>query len=305
MNETCRLRHFVERQIGSADDVEDYARRALDRRLQKRRIDRKADCVDDAVLALCNADAHVRVAAVFQDGPDVCEVEIDERGRHDKVGNAADTLFQDLVRHAERVRHRRVLRHDLADLLIGNDHDGIDVFSQILNALDGVVHSALAFKLERFRDNGNGENFLIFCDFCNHGSGARTRTASHARGDEQKVRPLDGARKLFLALFGGFPTDFGFCARAETLGPLTADLNLRLCLVARKNLRVGIDGDIFGARDPRLDHAVYGVVARAADADDADFRSSAQRKIVCGSSRRAVARVIPSDKGYVVVEHKF
>ena len=213
-------------------------------------------------------------------------------------------MFEHLVRNAERVRHGGVLGNDFADLFVRNDDDGIDVFPQILDALDRIVHAALALKFEGFRHDGNGQDLFILCDLGDHGRRARTRTAAHTRSNEQEIRSLDGARKLLLALFGSFSADLGLCACTEPLGALSADLDLRLCFVAGKDLCIGIDGDIFGARDAGFDHAVDGVVARAARADHADLGSAAQRKIVrrcrCGS---AAVSPIPSDEGNVFVEH--
>ena len=93
MNEVGSLCDLIQRQVGTADDVEHDARRTLDGRLQKGRIDGKADCIDDTVFALRNADAHVRKPPVLERRSDIRKVEVDERRRDDQICNAADTLL--------------------------------------------------------------------------------------------------------------------------------------------------------------------------------------------------------------------
>ena len=304
MNEAGSFRDLIKRQIGAADNVEDDAGRALDGRLQKRRVDGETDGVDDAVLALRDADAHVRKSPVLERSAYIRKVEVDERGRDDEIGDAADALLEHFIRNAECIRHRGVLGNDLADLLVRNDDDGIDILLQIVDALDRIVHPALALKFKGLGHDGNRQDFFILCDLCNDGSGARSRSAAHSGGNEQKIRPLDVFCKLFLALLGSLSADLGFRARAQSLRALRADLDLLLRLVARKDLCVGIDGNIVGTRDPRLDHAVHGIVAGSAHTDDGDLCSAVGDKIVrCGCCGRTLRAVFSSHKGNIVVEH--
>ena len=53
---------------------------------------------------------------------------------------------------------------------------------------------------------------------------------------------------------------------------LCADVDLHVGVAHQERLRVGIDGDELDARQARVDHAVDGVRATAADADDFDHR---------------------------------
>ena len=72
--------HFVHGQVVAADDVEDDALCALDSRFEQRAVDGEANRFDDPVLALGDADAHVREALILEDGAHIREVEVDERG---------------------------------------------------------------------------------------------------------------------------------------------------------------------------------------------------------------------------------
>ena len=67
--------------------------------------------------------------------------------------------------------------------------------------------------------------------------------------------------------------DLGLCARAQALGQLFADLDLVFRLGLRERLAVGVDGDKFHAAQAVLHHAVDGVIACAAAADDLDARA--------------------------------
>ena len=214
------------------------------------------------------ADAHVRKALVFEDGADVRKVKVDESGIDDEVCNAANTLFEDLVRDAERLDHRRVLGNDAGDLVVGDDDQRIDVFFEIFKPLDRVVHALFAFEIEGLGDDGDGQDLEVACDLRDDRCSARTGTAAHARRDEEQVGVLDRLGERFFALLGSRPAHFGISTRAETLGKSGPDLDLVFRLGQQEDLLVRIDGDIARALDARLDHTVDRVVARAADADD-------------------------------------
>jgi hypothetical protein len=57
-------------------------------------------------------------------------------------------------------------------------------------------------------------------------------------------------------------------ARAEAAGGLGADLHLHVGVRHQERLGVGVDGDELAAGQACVDHAVDGVRAAAADADD-------------------------------------
>ena len=268
LHKRCGRLHFVHRKVVAADDVQNDALRAFDGRSQKRAVDRKAHRLDDPVFALCNADAHVRQALIFQDGAHVRKVEVDERGIDDEVGNTADTLFQDLVRNAERVDHRRIFRDDASDLVVRDYDERIDVFFEIFKPFRRVVHALFAFKVERLGDDGDGQNFQIARDLGDDGSSARAGAAAHARGDEQQIGILDRLGEHLFALFGGSPPHFRLGAGAEALGQGRTDLYFCFRFGKKQYLLVRIDGNITCALDARFDHTVDGVVPRAADADD-------------------------------------
>ena len=62
----------------------------------------------------------------------------------------------------------------------------------------------------------------------------------------------------------------GIGARAEAPRELPPDVELDVGVAHEERLRVGVDGDELDAPQPQLDHAVDGVDAASADADDLD-----------------------------------
>ena len=86
----------------------------------------------------------------------------------------------------------------------------------------------------------------------------------HAYG--KAVAPL---RKIGHVTAGGDDVE-EVRARAEAVGELPADVELRLGVGHEQRLGVGVHGDELHALEPDLDHAVDGVDATAADANDFD-----------------------------------
>ena len=68
---------------------------------------------------------------------------------------------------------------------------------------------------------------------------------------------------------------FGIGAGAEPLGQLGADLQLDRRRIQLQRLQVGVGDDELDAVEPGRHHAVDGVAAAAADADDLDARAGA------------------------------
>src|SRR5262249_13890087 len=69
---------------------------------------------------------------------------------------------------------------------------------------------------------------------------------------------------------GGLAADLGIGAGAEAARHLGADVDLGVGVRHEERLGVGVDGDELHAAQAGVDHAVDGVGAAAADADDLD-----------------------------------
>ena len=149
-----------------------------------------------------------------------------------------------------------------------------------LDALVGLLRAAAALELERHRHDPDGERAELARDPRDDRRGARAGAAALAGGDEDHVRAAQRALDLVVALLGGAAADLRVGARAEALGELAADVDLRRRVAHLELLDVGVDRDEVDLRDPGVHHPVERVQAGAADADDADH----------GEVREALAR---------------
>ena len=107
------------------------------------------------------------------------------------------------------------------------------------------------------------------------GRGAGAGAAALAGGDEDHVRALQRLLDLVAALVGRAVAHLRVGACAEAARELVADLKLDVGVAHLQRLGVGVDGDELHALEAGVDHAVYGVGAAAADADDLDDRQVA------------------------------
>src|SRR5919106_648932 len=88
LDDLGRLVDLEQAEVASAGDVEEDPGRALDRLLEQRARHGVLGGLGGAVLARRLPDAHQRGPGVLHDRADVGEVEVDETGRRDQVGDA-------------------------------------------------------------------------------------------------------------------------------------------------------------------------------------------------------------------------
>ncbi len=171
-----------------------------------------------ALLAGGRADAHEGRAGVRHDGADVREVDVDDAGSGDEVGDALDCLAEDVVAHGERFLEVGVLIGELEELVVRDDDDGVHFFRQVFESLFRELHAVRAFEEERLGDHADSEYALLLCGARHDRRGSRARAAAHAAGDEDHVSALDDILDLRLRLFGRLLADFRIHAGAEALG---------------------------------------------------------------------------------------
>src|SRR5690606_12617176 len=128
-------------EVGSAGDGEQDAPGAVDGRLQQRGGDRHLGRGHRAVVAAGRADAHEGRTGLGHDRLDVGEVQVDQVGGGDEVGDALDTGEQDLVRRLERVEHRDLAVRDGQQPVVGDDDEGVDLFAELGDAVLGLVRA--------------------------------------------------------------------------------------------------------------------------------------------------------------------
>ncbi len=130
--------------------------------------------------------------------------------------------------------------------------------------------AASALEAERPRHDADGERAKAARDARHNGSAARAGAAALARRDEHHVGAAEGLGDLVLVVFGGLAPHLGVGASAKAAREFAADVELDVGIGHEQRLRVGVDGDELGALEAHVDHAVDGVDAAAADADDLD-----------------------------------
>ena len=202
----------------TAGDVEQDPHRALDRLLQQRRGDSDLGRLGGAVLAAGRSDTHQGAAGVAHDRADVSEVEVDEPGNSDQVGDPLDALAQHVVRLAERVDHRRAPLDDRQELLVGDHDQRVDDLPQSVDSLTRLAPALCALELERTRDDADGQRAdLVLRNLRDHRRRARAGAAALARGHEHHVRALQRLLDVIARLGRRREANVRVCTRAEPL----------------------------------------------------------------------------------------
>ena len=207
------------------------------------------------------------IAGVLHYRSDIREIEVDEAGNFYKLGDALDTVEQNLIRHLECLdkSHLLTVVHRL-ELFVGYDNKAVHILGKVFYTLLSLKLLLSALKLERTGDNTDGEYAHILGDSCNYGSGACARSSAHSGSDEYHIRALERVGDNIAALFSRFLAYFRSAACALTLCQLFADLDLVRCAGMSKYLLVRIDSNKLCAEHAAVDHAVDGISAAAADA---------------------------------------
>ncbi len=225
-----------------------------------------------AVLAAGHADAEERGAGVLHDGAHVGEVEVDQTGDRDEVGDALHAVAEDVVGVLERLDDTGVAFHHLQEAVVGDADDRVGDVPEDVDALQGLAQAAIALEAERLGDDGDGHAAELARDLSHDRRAAGARAAAFAGGDEHEVGAAQRGLELVARDLHGFAPDVGVRPAAETVRDLLPDVDLDVGVAHAELLHVGVDGDELDALDARVDHAVDRVRARAADADDLDGR---------------------------------
>src|SRR5215208_311146 len=147
-----RLVHLVEREVATARDRQEDRMRAVHLGLEQRRLDRMRGGIHRARLARAHADPEQSGAGLGHDRSDVREVEVDQARERDQVRDALDALAQDVVRHAERLHHRRLLVEHAQEPRVRDDDQSVDLLRQLLNPALGLLAATRSLEAERLGD---------------------------------------------------------------------------------------------------------------------------------------------------------
>ena len=200
----------------------------------------------------------------------VSKVQIDECRHSNQVADALNALTKHIIRNAEGFQHGGSLADHLQQTIVGDHHQGIHPLLQISNAHFRILHALLAFKGKRLGYHGNGQCTDVPGNLCHDRCCAGAGAAAHACGDEDQVRAFQCLSDFFPALFRCPATHFRYCACAQSLGQLFADLDLRLCIGKCQCLTICIDRNKLYPSESGVHHAVHRIVAAAAAANNLD-----------------------------------
>ena len=145
----CGLVDLEDAEVGSALDRQQHAVGAVDAGFEQRRGDRQLGCLDRAVGAACRSDAHESRARALHDRLDVGEVEVDQPGGGDQVGDALHTRQQHLVGGLEGVEHADLPVADLQEAVVRDDDERVDFFLSVATPASAWAGAPLAFEAER------------------------------------------------------------------------------------------------------------------------------------------------------------
>jgi hypothetical protein len=216
------------------------------------------------------AFSHQRRAGGVHDALDVGEVEIDEAWSRDQVGDARDALEQDVVGLTERIDDADVAIGERQQPIIGDHDERVHLGPEVVDAGFGLGLSTPSLEAERPGHDADGQGSERASHPRDDRGSASAGTAALASGDEDHVSALQHLLDLLEVVLGRLLAHLGVGARAEAPGQLPPDVELDVRIAHQERLRIGVDGDELHALESDLDHAVHGVDATAADADDLD-----------------------------------
>ena len=245
---------------------------ALDAGLEERRGDGHLRGLDRAVLAPGGPDAHQRRAGVGHHGLHVGEVEVDEAGCGDQVGDARDTLEQHLVGLLEGVEDRDAAVGDREQSVVGDDDEGVDLLAELADALLRGVGAAASLEGEGAGHHTDRQGAQRAGDARHDGRAAGAGAAALAGRHEHHVGALDDLFDLIRVVLGRLGAHVGVGAGAEPAGELAADVELDVGVAHEEGLGVSVDRDELDALEADLDHPIDGVDATSTDAHDLDDR---------------------------------
>ena len=268
------LVHLHQAHVLAAGDRNDDALGALHRDAVEQRIgDRLLGGLDRPIVAAGFAGAHHCLTHLAHHRADVGEVEVDQAGHDHQVGDPADALLKDLVRHHERFLEGRVRIGDAEQILVRDDDQRIHMLLQLGDAGIGGAAAAQTFEAERLGDHADGQDPPIPGRLGDDRRGAGAGAAAHAGRDEAHVRALKRGLDLVDRLFRSGLADLRTGAGAEALRDAQAELDLAIGQAVVEGLSIRIGDNEVDPLNVRLDHVGDGIAAGAADPDHADPRA--------------------------------
>ncbi len=189
------------------------------------------------------------------------KVQIDNRGDIDQIRDALYGLLQHFIRFLKGLGHGGSAVHDLQQLVVGNDDQGVHIVLDLVDTGQCIGHPGLCLKAEGLGHHTHGQHSHFLGQPGHHGSRAGTRTASHTTGDKYHVRPCQSGSDLFGTLLGSLLTHFRLGAGAQPLGQFLTDLQQLGSLAQLQGLLVRIYTDKFHSVNLFVNHSINSIIA--------------------------------------------
>jgi hypothetical protein len=225
----------------------------------------------DPVFAVSLAYAHYRGAGVAHYCPNVREIDVDEAGADDKIGDALDRLMQYVVGEFKSFDHRSALIGYRKQPVVRDDDQGVNLLLQFFYAFLGVSEPRPPLERERTGDDRDDERTGFTRDVRYDGRGACSRPASHSGGEKYHIGSFEGGAYLVSRLDRGSLANRRIRARAVTFRRFLAKQNFYWSFNQIEMRVVGIRRDKIHAADVPADDVIEGVVAASADPYDFDY----------------------------------
>ena len=270
LHQSCRVIDLEDAEVRPPLDREQNAVGPVDARFEERGGHGEFCCLDGSVGTARGSDPHEGGTCTLHHRLHVGEVEVDEAGGGDEVGDALYAGEEHLVGGGERFEEADAPIADLEQTVVGHDDEGVDLGLEARDAHLRLRGAAFSLETEGAGDDSDREGADRLGDAGHDGRAARAGAAALASGDEDHI----GARKrlldLFGMVFGSTTADLGVGSRAEPAGQFAAHVELDVGVTHQQRLCVGVDRDELDAAQADLDHSVDGVHTTAADSDDLD-----------------------------------
>ena len=202
------LTHFSHHQVGTASDVEQHPRRAIDTDFKQWRIENRRNRCIRSVDSVSLTDSHPSRASITHHRPQICEIQVDLTWKKEQLGNRLDTLAQNFVSHPERHIDRCVRCGYQKQSLVRNHDHGVNFFGETVQALCCLLVTLIAFEGKRLCHHSNSQaSQFAFGNVSNDRRPTGARATTHASGYKYQIGTPQYLAYLFAAIEEALASD--------------------------------------------------------------------------------------------------
>ena len=157
MDDVGSFTDLVEQQIGPSSNIDENTARSLNRAVfQQPAGDCFFRCFDSPILSACRAGAHQRHSHSRHHSAHISEIQIDQPWNGDQIGNALNSLTENVVCDAECIEETGAALQGRKQPFVGNGDHRVDALFQIGQAVVSLRHTLFALEGEWLGHDGNG-----------------------------------------------------------------------------------------------------------------------------------------------------